>query len=50
MGGKCSTHGELRKAYTILIAKPERKRPSGRTKRKLEDNIKMDLEGIKWRV
>jgi hypothetical protein len=32
-------HGEMKIAYKILVAKPERKRPRHR----LEDNINMDL-------
>jgi hypothetical protein len=30
MGGACSTNGEKRKAYRILVGKPEGKRPMGR--------------------
>jgi len=33
---------EMRNYYNILVGKPERKRPLGRTRRKWEDNI-MDL-------
>jgi hypothetical protein len=35
--------GEMRTANTILMEKPPGKRPLERTKRKWEDNIKMDL-------
>jgi hypothetical protein len=46
MGRACSTHGEMRNAYMILVGKPEGKRllesPRGRQK----DNIKMDLRKI----
>jgi hypothetical protein len=35
--------GEKRSAYRILVGKPERKRPSGRPRRRREDNIRMDL-------
>jgi hypothetical protein len=34
--------------YGILVVKPQRKRPQGRQKRRLVDNIKMDLRGIGW--
>jgi hypothetical protein len=34
---------EKRKAYRILVGKPEEKRPLGRPRRRWEDNIKMDL-------
>jgi hypothetical protein len=33
--------GEMRNAYTILIEKPEGKRPLGRPRHRLEDNIKV---------
>jgi hypothetical protein len=36
------------KAYTILVGKPEGKRPLGRPRRRWEDDIKMDLREI-WR-
>jgi hypothetical protein len=43
--------GEIRYAYTILVGKPERKKPLGRPRRIWEDNIKMkfreiELEGV----
>jgi hypothetical protein len=40
---------ETRKAYRILIGKPERKRPLGRhrRRRRWEDNIKMYLREIR---
>jgi len=37
---------EDRNALKILTGKPIGKRPSGRPRRRWEDNIKMDLEGI----
>jgi hypothetical protein len=30
------------------VGKPGRKRPLGRQRRRLEDNIKMDLREIRW--
>jgi hypothetical protein len=33
-----------RGAYRILVGKPEGKRPLGKFRRRLEDNIKMDLQ------
>jgi hypothetical protein len=42
----CSTNGEKRNAYGILVGKPERKRPLGRPRRRWVDNIKMDLREI----
>jgi hypothetical protein len=43
MGKACSTHGEKRDAYEIVVGEPERNRPLGRPNRRLEDNIKRDL-------
>jgi hypothetical protein len=40
--------GEKRNAYTILVGKPEGKRPLGRPRRRWEDNIRMDLREIRW--
>jgi hypothetical protein len=35
-------------AYTILVGKPELKRPLGRPRRRWADNIKMDLRETEW--
>jgi hypothetical protein len=35
--------GEKRKAYRIMVGKPEGKRPLGRPRYRWVDNIKMDL-------
>jgi hypothetical protein len=35
--------GEDRKVYTVLVGKPEGKRPLGRPRRRWEDGIRMDL-------
>jgi hypothetical protein len=40
--------GEGRKVYTILVGKPERKRPLGRLRHRWEDGIRMDLTEIGW--
>jgi len=32
--------------YKVLVGKPEGKRPMGRPRRRWEDNIKMDLQGV----
>jgi hypothetical protein len=40
--------GSKRNAYRILMGKPEGKRPIGRPRRRLTDNIKMDLTEIGW--
>jgi hypothetical protein len=31
-----------------LVGKPEGKRPLGRPRYRLEDNIKMDLQDVEW--
>jgi hypothetical protein len=48
MGRACSTNGEKRNAYRILVGKPEGKRPPGRPRRRWVGNIKMDLREIGW--
>jgi hypothetical protein len=48
MGRVCSTNVENRKAYRILVGKPDGKRPLGRPRRRWVDNIKMDLREIGW--
>jgi hypothetical protein len=40
--------GERRGVYTVLVGKPERKKPLGRPRRRWEDNIKMDIQEVKW--
>jgi hypothetical protein len=32
--------------HRVLVGKPEGKRPLGRPRRRLEDNIKMDLQEV----
>jgi hypothetical protein len=48
MGRPSSTSGAKRHAYGILVRKPERKRPVGRPRHRMADNIKMDLREIEW--
>jgi hypothetical protein len=43
MGGACSTNGEKRNAYRILVGKPEGKKLLGRSRRRWVDNIKIDF-------
>jgi hypothetical protein len=40
--------GEKRNVYSLLVGKPEGKRPLGRPRRRYMDNIKMDLLEIGW--
>jgi hypothetical protein len=37
---------EKRYTYRVLVGKPEGKRPLGRSMRKWEDNVKMDIQEI----
>jgi hypothetical protein len=46
--GHVARMGAKRKAYTMLMRKPEGKRPLGRLRRRWVDNIKMDLREIGW--
>jgi hypothetical protein len=38
--------GERRGAYRVLVGKLDGKRPLGRPRCRLEDNIKMDLQEV----
>jgi hypothetical protein len=53
VGGACSTYGNGRGVYRVLVGKTVGKRPLGRPKRIWDNNIKMDLqkvgcEGMVW--
>jgi hypothetical protein len=37
---------ERRGVYTVLVGNPMGKRPMGRSRRRWEDNIKMDLQEV----
>jgi hypothetical protein len=37
-----------RSAYRVLVGKPEGKRHLGRSRRRCEDNDKMDVRKIRW--
>jgi hypothetical protein len=34
--------------YSVLVGKPEKKRPLGRPGRRRQDNIEINLGGIRW--
>jgi hypothetical protein len=40
--------GEERGAYRVLVGRPEGRRPLGRSRRRWEDNIIMDLQEVGW--
>jgi len=44
--GHVARMGEKRGVYSVLVEKPEGKRPLGRLRRKCVDNIKMDLQDL----
>jgi hypothetical protein len=46
--GHVARMGERRGAYRVLVEKPEGTRPLGRSRRRGEDNIKMDLREVGW--
>jgi hypothetical protein len=52
MDRTCGTNGACRGAYRVLVGKPDGRRPLGRRRRRLEDNIKMHLKkwdgGMEW--
>jgi hypothetical protein len=52
--GHVAQRGENRNMYTLLVGKPERKRPLGRPRCMWIDNMKIDLleiglGGVNWR-
>ena len=47
MGFACGAYGGGgRGVHRVLVGKPEGKRPLGRPRRRLEDNIEMDLKEV----
>jgi hypothetical protein len=44
--GRIEVLGEDRSVHSLLVGKPEGKRPLGRPRRRREDNIKMDLQEV----
>jgi hypothetical protein len=48
MGEACSTNGEKRNAYRLLVGKPEGSRPLGRPRRRWLGNIRMYLVDVGW--
>ena len=40
--------GERRGVYKFLVGKPEGNRPLGRSRRRWENNIEMDLREVGW--
>ena len=46
--GHVARVGERRGVYRVLVGKPEEKRPLERSRRRWEDNIKIDLQKVGW--
>jgi hypothetical protein len=46
--GHVARMGEGKGAYSVLVGRPEGRRPLGRPRRRREDNIKMDLQEMGW--
>ena len=46
MGWACSTFGERRVVYRVLVGKPKGERPLSRPRHRRGDNIKMDLQEV----
>jgi hypothetical protein len=46
----CSTYGKRRGTYRVLVQRPEGKRTLGRPRRRLEGNIKIELQEVGWGV
>jgi len=44
--GHVARKGEERGAYTVLVGKPDGKRPLGKPRRRCVDNIRMDLQEV----
>jgi len=42
--------GETKNVFTILCGKPKGKRLLGRSRRRWEDNFRMDLMELEWEV
>ena len=49
MAGACSTNGDGRGVYRVFMEKPEMRRPLGRPRHILEDNVKIDLQEVELR-
>jgi hypothetical protein len=48
MGRVCGTYGQKADACRILVGKPGGRRPLGRPRRRLANNIKIELTNIVW--
>jgi hypothetical protein len=44
----CSTYGEKRNAYRVLVGKSEGKRPLRRSRCRWEGSIKISIRKVRW--
>ena len=49
LAGNLARMEDRRGAYMVLVGRPKRRRPLGRSKRRWEDNIKMDIKDVDWK-
>jgi hypothetical protein len=47
-GGACSTYGERKNVYRVLVGKSVGKRFLGRPRHRWENNVKLDLQEVVW--
>jgi hypothetical protein len=50
MGWTCEWDEETRNAYSVLVGKPLGKCSHGRRRKRWEDNITVDLRGVRMKV
>jgi hypothetical protein len=48
MAGSCSTNGEKRNAYKLLVENPKGKRPLERPRRRWVDLVKVKWGAVDW--
>jgi hypothetical protein len=48
--GNVARTEDKRGAYKVLVGRPDRKRPFGRSRLRWKDNIKTDLQEIGWKA
>jgi hypothetical protein len=47
--GHAARVGKIKAVYRVLVGKPKEERSLGRTRRRGQENSKLDLEEVKWR-
>jgi hypothetical protein len=48
--GHVARIGKMRSAYSVLVEKPEGKRPLGKPRHRWDDNIKTNFQSVGWSV